>query len=427
LDRIITPARILRGRIRIPGDKSISHRALILGALARGDTRISHPLLGEDVRSTRRCLEQAGIRISEKSGNLIVHGRGMGGWRAPASPLDCGNSGTTMRLLSGILAAMPFRSTLVGDASLSRRPMKRIIDPLGRMGAKITAAAEGTAPLEIDGTRLSPIDYITPVASAQIKSCVLLAGLFADGTTSVTEPSLSRDHTERMLRGFGVDVSREGLRVSVTGPAVLQGCEVDVPGDISSAAFFLIAASLLPDSEIRLENVGLNPSRTGILEVLDEMGADIERTSEREINGEPRADLIVRSARLKGTVIEGPMIPTLIDEIPILAVAAARAEGRTEFRNAGELRVKETDRIAAIASNLESMGVRVDIQEDGFVIEGPQTLHGADIETFQDHRIAMSFAVAGLAAQGGTRIRNAECAEISYRGFYETLGGLIHG
>jgi 3-phosphoshikimate 1-carboxyvinyltransferase len=295
------------------------------------------------------------------------------------------------------------------------------------MGARISASPEGTAPLHIDGTMLSPIDYPSPVASAQIKSCVLLAGLFANGTTSVTEPALSRDHTERMLPGFGVPVTQEGLRVSVTGPATLTACDVDVPGDISSAAFFIIAASILPDAEICLKNVGLNPTRTGIIEVLRTMEADIQLTSEREINGEPRADLIVRSATLKGTCIEGEIIPKLIDEIPILAVAATQAEGRTEIRDAGELRVKETDRIAAIATNLEKMGAEVETWEDGFAIEGPQPLHGTVIETFHDHRIAMAFAIAGLIARGETLITGAECAEISYRGFYETLKGLIHG
>ena len=427
MDVLIQPAHHLTGTLRVPGDKSISHRALMFGALASGKTIIQNPLLGEDVQSTRRCLEGLGVHVTEKEGALIVHGRGSSAFRPPLGPLDCGNSGTTMRLMAGILAGQPFHSVLIGDPSLSRRPMRRILEPLRAMGAQIQTTPSGTAPLEIDGTRLHPIDYVTPIASAQVKSCILLAGLFAEGTTSVTEPSLSRDHTERMLPGFGVPVQREGLRVSVTGPATLTACQVDVPGDISSAAFFLVAATILPEAFLRIEGVGLNPTRTGILEALMDMGAPIRIQDPHEVNGEPRADLQVQSGKLKGIRIEGEMIPRLIDEIPILAIAATQAEGRTEIRDAAELRVKETDRIAAIADNLRRMGVELETFDDGLAIEGPQILRGAEIDSYGDHRIAMAFTVAGLAAQGNTLIRNADCAVISFPGFYETLKGLIHG
>lgn len=419
-------AERLKGKIALPGDKSISHRALMLAAIAEGNTPIANLSYGQDVLSTRRCLEALGVTLEGTAMGLLVHGAGMHGLQRPAARLDCGNSGTTMRLLAGILAAQPFESWLTGDTSLNSRPMGRIIKPLKRMHARIRPQPEGTAPIRIQGGTLSPVHYHSPVSSAQVKSCILLAGLFARGRTSVTEPQLSRDHTERMLACFGVPVKRDGLTISVEGPAVLRSCPVRIPGDISSAAFFLVAGSLVPDSEIQIENVGLNPTRAGIMDVLERMGAEIEIRNYHEQNGEPIADLFVRSASLRGTVIEKNDIPRLIDELPVLAIAATQAEGRTVVRNARELRVKESDRITAIEKGLIRMGVRIKTYEDGFEIDGPQPLRGASIETHHDHRIAMAFSVAGLIAEGETRIQDAENAETSFPGYYHILGELSH-
>ncbi|NQT25063.1 3-phosphoshikimate 1-carboxyvinyltransferase [candidate division KSB1 bacterium] len=422
----IQKARKLSGRVNLPGDKSISHRALMLGALAEGDTPIANLSYGQDVLNTRLCLKALGVRMEGTSLGLLVHGVGMSGLKRPESRLNCGNSGTTMRLLSGILSAQSFESWLSGDASLNSRPMGRILDPLSKMQAHIMAQPEGTAPLRIQGSPLSPIHYDSLIASAQVKSCVLLAGLFANGRTSVTEPKLSRDHTERMLPCFGVPVERDGLTVTFQGPAKLKACPVRVPGDISSAAFFLVAGSLVPDSEIYIENVGLNPTRAGIIDVLERMGAQIEVQNYHEQNGEPSADLIIRSAPLHATVIEKNEIPRLIDELPILAIAATQAEGRTIVHDARELRVKESDRITVIEKGLKEMGVQITTFEDGFEIEGPQSLCGAQIETCHDHRIAMAFAVAGLIATGSTEILDAENAETSHPGFFHTIKELTH-
>jgi len=398
----------------------------MMGALAEGDTPIANLSYGQDVLSTRHCLEALGVEITGTSVGLVVHGAGMNGLKQAESRLECGNSGTTIRLLSGILAAQPFESWLNGDASLNSRPMRRIIDPLSMMQARIMSQPEGTAPLRIQGCTLSPIQYESPVASAQVKSCILLAGLFANGTTSVIEPKLSRDHTERMLPCFGVPVNRDGLTVSVKGPARLVGCPVRVPGDISSAAFFLVAGSLIPNSEIQVENVGLNPTRAGIMDVLARMGAHIDIQNYHERNGEPSADLVIQTSSLTGTVIEKEEIPRLIDELPILAIAATQAEGKTVVRDARELRVKESDRITVIEKGLKRMGVHITTYEDGFEIQGPQSLHGAKIETHHDHRIAMAFAVAGLLASGTTEIMDAENAETSYPGFFQVIKELSH-
>ncbi|MBN1781290.1 3-phosphoshikimate 1-carboxyvinyltransferase [bacterium] len=426
MDKTITPVRSLRGSISVPGDKSVSHRSLMFGALAEGETVIRNLMPGKDVGNTRSILQQLGVRITDDGDAVRVRGAGLFGFSPPEKSLDAGNSGTTMRLMSGILAAQPFVSILTGDESLSKRPMNRIIIPLGQMGAIIDAQPGGTCPLTIHGRTLSPIHYHSPVASAQIKSCVLLAGLHTEGITAVTEPALSRDHTERMLKAFGVPVKRENTTVSVQGPAKLTGTEIMVPGDISAAAFFLVAASLIPSSELRIRQVGLNPTRSGILTVLRRMGCEITEENPQSVGDEPMADLVVRSGRLSGTVIEGDLIPQLVDEIPVLAVAALFAEGETIVKDAKELRVKETDRIRALETNIGLMGGRIETFEDGFRIMGPQKLTGAGLDSYWDHRIAMAFAVAGLMARGQTVIRRAECAEISHPGFYEDLEALSH-
>ncbi|MBN1892919.1 3-phosphoshikimate 1-carboxyvinyltransferase, partial [bacterium] len=419
MDRIIRPVRKLTGETAVPGDKSISHRALILGALSRGKTEIFHLSPGQDVACTRQCLRDLGIAVEDRQGKVLVEGYGLHGFQKPGKILYAGNSGTTLRLLSGILSAQPFSSVLTGDESLRSRPMARILEPLSAMGARISAAAGKRAPLSIEGTTLQPVDYQSPVASAQVKSCVLLAGLYADGVTSVTEPSLSRDHTERMLPVFGVPVQRTGLTVSVKGPSILKNASIDIPGDLSSAAFLMTAAALLPDSEIVIRNAGVNPTRTGILTVLKAMGCRIEAMNGRTDGGEPRADLHVRGGALKAVEISGGLIPSVIDEIPVLAVAAAAAEGTTVIRNASELRVKETDRIKAVADNLAAMGAGVQMLPDGLIINGPRKLHGAKLPSFGDHRIAMAFAVAGLAADSPTTIQDAGCVDISFPGFFD--------
>jgi len=424
MDWEIQPITRWHGTYPVPGDKSISHRALMLGALAEGITRITHLSPGKDVQSTLSCLVQLGVQIEQKENTTLVYGRGREGLSSPQTILDAGNSGTTIRLLSGILAGHAFTSVITGDDSLRKRPMKRIIEPLEKMGARIESTPGFLAPLTIHGTRLCPIEYVLPIASAQVKSCILLAGLLAEGNTSVTEPAQSRDHTERMLPCFGVDVLKEGLKVEVRGRASLKATEIDVPGDISSAAFLMVAAALLSEAKLTLVNIGMNPTRVGILEVLRAMGCSIQEKNIQMVNHEPRADLVVESGILSGTEIAGDLIPKVIDEIPILAIAATQAKGKTVVRDAKELRVKESDRITAVAQNLNAMGVKIEVFEDGFAIEGPQKLRGAVIESFHDHRIAMAFAIAGLIAEGKTVIRNAECAEISYPGFYEMIKGI---
>jgi 3-phosphoshikimate 1-carboxyvinyltransferase len=419
-----------QGTITIPGDKSISHRALMLGALASGETQIQGLLLGEDPRSTAACFRAMGAEISELNTTLVtVKGIGSGNLQEPLEVLDAGNSGTTMRLMLGILASQPERFFCVtGDRSLRSRPMDRVIKPLNQMGAQIWGRQQNRfAPLAIQGQALRPFHYQSPIASAQIKSCVLLAGLMVDGTTTVTEPALSRDHSERMLQAFGakVLVDADTCSASVVGPATLQGQPVIVPGDISSAAFWLVAGAILPDSNLLIENVGVNPTRIGVLEALWAMGADITLENEREVAGEPVADLRVRHCPLKAAVIEGGLIPRLIDEIPILAIAATQAQGTTLIRDAEELRVKESDRITAMASQLAKLGAVVSERPDGLEITGGQSLQGATVESFGDHRIGMSLAIASLVATGPTTILNAEAAAISYPNFVETLSRLM--
>ncbi|MGF1480630.1 MAG: 3-phosphoshikimate 1-carboxyvinyltransferase [Cyanophyceae cyanobacterium] len=425
---IIAPASgvSLRGRFRVPGDKSISHRALMLGSIAEGETIIEGLLVGEDPRSTARCFQEMGAKISPlNAGKVIVEGVGLGQLQEPENVLDAGNSGTTIRLMIGLLAATPGRFfTITGDQSLRSRPMSRVVKPLQQMGATIWGRkGNSLAPLALRGQQLQPLHYSSPMASAQVKSCVLLAGLMVPGETTVTEPALSRDHSERMLRAFGADVrvDPETHSATITGYPQLKGQRVVVPGDISSAAFWLVAAAIVPGSELVIENVGTNPTRIGILEVLERMEADIERENERVVAGEPVADLRVRSGPLKGCTIEGEMIPRLIDEIPILAVAAVFAAGTTVIRDAAELRVKESDRLAVIASQLNRMGAKITELPDGLEIEGGTPLAGTEVDSYTDHRIAMSLAIAGLNATGTTTIYRAEAAAISYPDFVATL------
>lgn len=422
----------LVGRVRIPGDKSISHRALMLGALAEGETTIEGLLLGEDPRSTAACFRALGAEISDlNTDRVTVRGIGIGNLQEPIGVLDAGNSGTTLRLMLGILASHPDRFfTITGDDSLRSRPMGRVVKPLTMMGAQIWGRRDNTlAPLAVRGQSLKPIHYQSPIASAQVKSCILLAGLMTEGQTTVSEPALSRDHSERMLRAFGAEVivDPETISATVVGPAKLQGQRVIVPGDISSAAFWLVAAAIVPGSDLTIENVGINPTRTGILDVLHQMGANITLENERDAAGEPVADLRVRYGPLTGCEISGALIPRLVDEIPILAVAATVAQGKTVIRDAEELRVKESDRLAVMAAALQKMGAQVTEQPDGLEITGPVQLRGADVDSHTDHRIAMSLAIAALVAQGTTTIDRAEAAAISYPDFVPTLERLTQG
>ena len=412
----------LRGELAIPGDKSISHRAIMFGALADGTTEITNFLQGADCLSTISCFQAMGVDIDNRSDRVLIHGAGLHGLKAPAQMLDVGNSGTTTRLISGILAGQSFTSTLNGDASIQKRPMKRIIDPLTQMGADIRSINDnGCAPLEIHGGNLHGIAYQSPVASAQVKSCVLLAGLYADGTTSVTEPVLSRNHTELMLSGFGAKVTSVGTTATIEPEPHLYGQKIAVPGDISSAAYWIAAGLAVPNSELVLKNVGINPTRDGILRVVEAMGADITRENVHTVSGELVCDLIVRSSHLHGTTVSGELIPTLIDEIPVIAVLACFAEGETVIKDAQELKVKESNRIDTVVEGLLAMGADATATDDGMIIRGGKPFHGATIDSHLDHRIALSFAVAGLLCDTPTTILNADSVVISYPDFYESL------
>jgi 3-phosphoshikimate 1-carboxyvinyltransferase len=415
-------APVIQAEITVPGDKSISHRAVFIASLANGPCVIRGFLPSEDCLATVSAMRQLGVRIEQpEPTTLLVHGTKRQ-LTAPEGDIYCGNSGTTMRLLAGILAAQPFRSRLTGDKSLSGRPMKRIIDPLTEMGAKITAEGKKmTPPLVIEGAKPHPIQYFMPVASAQVKSAILFAAMFARGKTSITEPSQSRDHTERMLTYFLVRPQTDDLTVSLMGEQTPESRDFTVPGDISSAAFWLVAAAAQPRSHLLVENVGLNETRTGVLAVLLRMGAHVRESIEEVAEGEPHGSVVIEGARLKGTVIQGKEIPNVIDEIPILAVAGALAQGTTIIADAKELRVKETDRLATIAANLKAMGVEVTEQEDGLEIIGGAPLRGARLKSYGDHRIAMAFAIAGLFAEGETIIEDIDCVATSYPNFYETL------
>ncbi len=425
----ISPAASVSGAIQLPGDKSISHRYGMLAAIAEGQTRISNYSSGADCHSTLACMRALGANIDIKDGLVVVDGRGLNGLQKPAATLDAGNSGSTIRMLSGILAAQPFATTIGGDESLSRRPMQRIMAPLAQMGARIDARENRFPPLTIHGVeagaRLRAIDYTLPVASAQVKSCVLLAGLYADGRTTVHEPVRTRDHTELALREFGADVEVDRLSISVTGPARLKGRELRVPGDLSSAAFFLVAALIVRESSLTIRGVGLNPTRSALLDVLAGMGAQIKILDVTSSGGEVIGDLLIRklpgSQAIRGGVIEKATTAALIDEIPVLAVLGAASEEGLIVRDASELRVKETDRIATIAENFQRMGLTIHVREDGFEIPGKQQFHAAEVDSFGDHRIAMAFSVAALAADGPCTISDANAASVSFPEFFDTL------
>jgi len=415
----------ITGTINVSPDKSISHRALLISAIARGTSRIKNFLYSADCLSTQQCLKKLGVDIEKNiSGEIMVRGKSLQ-LDQPTCDLDAGNSGTTARLLAGILAGQNFTSRIIGDASLSRRPMQRIIEPLRQMGAKINSN-NGLLPLEISGGKLKPINYLSPVASAQVKSGILLAGLYATGITSFTEPEKSRDHTERMLKNFGIEIEVKGNTVAVSGGKIPQASEISVPADFSSAAFFIVAASILPGSELLIKNVGVNPTRTGLLEVLKRMNADIKIENQKEFNQEPVADIVVRYSELKATEVRKEEIPRLIDEIPILTVAATQANGISRITGAEELRVKESDRLKTIASELKKMGARIEELKDGLVITGPTRLSGTDVNSYQDHRIAMALAIAGLVAEGETKISEPDCVNISFPEFFSIIKKVVN-
>lgn len=422
----------LRGEISVPGDKSISHRCVMFGSLAKGITEVHNFLQGADCKATINCFQKMGILIETDKDTVIIHGKGLHGLSAPSEMLNVGNSGTTTRLISGILVGQPFDSKLSGDASLNSRPMKRIMEPLTKMGGNISSILRnGCAPLYITPGNLKGIHYDSPVASAQVKSCLLLAGLYAEGETSVTEPALSRNHTELMLKEFGANIRSKYKINSTKATAIITPCDelygqkITVPGDISSAAYFIAAGLLVPDSEILIKNVGINSTRAGILKVCEDMGGDIQLLNKRTEGGEPIADILVRTSKLHGTTIEGDIIPTLIDEIPMIAVMAAMAEGTTIIKDAAELKVKETDRIETTTDNLKAMGCRVTPTPDGMIIHGGRPLHGAKIHTLLDHRIAMAFSIAALVANGTTKILDSHCVDVSYPTFYDTFEELL--
>lgn len=412
----------LKGGVSIPGDKSISHRSVMLGSIAEGTTEVHNFLQGADCLSSIACFRQMGIDI-ENNGDIVrIHGRGLHGLKRPENTLDTGNSGTTTRLMSGILAGQNFDCVINGDASIQSRPMRRIMTPLSLMGASIESLrGNDCAPLKITGQKLHGIHYDSPVSSAQVKSAILLAGLYADGETSVTEPVLSRNHTELMLGACGGDIRSEGTTATLRPVNRLEAQKIIVPGDISSAAYFMAAGLIVPGSEICIENVGINPTRDGMVKVCRAMGGNISLENIHDVCGEPVADIVVRNSALHGTIVEGAIIPSLIDELPIIAVMAAFAEGQTIIRDAAELKVKESDRIAVMTENLSAMGVDITPTEDGMIINGGKMPHGAVIQSHLDHRIAMSFAVAALASDGETEIIGSDCVNISYPTFYQDL------
>jgi len=422
----VKQAKGLRGRVKVPGDKSISHRALLLGAIAEGTTRIRNFLPAADCLATLACVRALGVEVERLSElDLIVQGRGLSGLMEPKDVLDCAGSGTTMRLLAGILAGQPFYSVLTGNEQLRRRPMGRIVEPLRRMGATVFGRDDGRLPpLTVIGGNLRSIEYELPVASAQVKSAILLAGLYADGPIVIREPGPARDHTERMLAAMGADIGVDGATITLRGDTKLSSLDIVVPGDVSSAAYFIAAACLAPGSEVAVEGVGVNPTRTGFLDALRKMGADILVDNQQEISGEPVTDVVVRAGELRGIEVRGDQLPRMIDEFPILAMVASQAQGTTVVSDAAELRVKETDRIANVTVELRKLGLRIEERPDGFVVEGPTRLAGAQVNSHGDHRLAMSLAIAGLLAEGETTIGGAECIVDSFPGFEETLRAL---
>ncbi|VDN49041.1 3-phosphoshikimate 1-carboxyvinyltransferase (5-enolpyruvoylshikimate-3-phosphate synthase) [Petrocella atlantisensis] len=423
----IQPVKQLKGTLKVPGDKSISHRSIMFGALAKGTTTVEGFLTGEDCLSTIACFRQMGIHIEQVQDKVTIQGKGLYGLTKPNSILDVGNSGTTMRLMSGILSGQSFEVNITGDASIRKRPMDRIIRPLTSMNANISSlSGNGLAPLSIKPSLLKPIDYISPVASAQVKSSILLANLYTGSTSTVKEPTLSRNHSEIMLNHFGAHVEINGSLVTSHPIKELFANHVVVPSDISSAAFFMVAGLICPNSDLILKDVGINPTRDGIIHVLKEMNGSIEVIDKRVVNGEPIADLHIKSSKLKGTIVEGDIIPTLIDEIPVIAVAAAYAEGTTIIKDAGELKVKETNRIDTMVSELKKMNIHIEATADGMIIVGGNRIQGAHVQSYDDHRVAMSLAIAALGANGHTRIENSGCIAISYPTFESDLSSLIH-
>ncbi|MDP2942794.1 MAG: 3-phosphoshikimate 1-carboxyvinyltransferase, partial [Candidatus Omnitrophota bacterium] len=421
----LRPAKKLSGSLTLPGDKSISHRAVMLGSIADGTTTIKNILHSDDTETTISAFRALGIDIKEDEGKISIIGKGLSGLSAPASELFMRNSGTSMRILMGILAGQPFQTTLTADEGLSKRPMGRVTEPLSLMGATIEGQDNGNfAPITIQGGKLKAIDHVSKVASAQVKSAILLAGLYADGTTSVTEPSKSRDHTERMLQAFGAKVSVNGLKVSIEGGARLNPQEITIPGDISSAAFFMVGASIVKGSKITLKSVGLNPTRSGVIDILKRMGAKITIENRREVASEPVGDIIIESSQLRGITIAGELVPRSIDELPVVMIAAAYAEGMTIIKGAKELRVKETDRIKSISANLNEMGGKIGVKGDDIIIEGTGNLKGIAVQSFGDHRTAMSILIAGLAAHGETTIDDTACINKSYPDFIRDLESL---
>jgi len=421
---ILSKSAKVKGKIKVGGDKSITHRALIIGSIADGITILKDYSKCEDCMTTLEIMKNLGVNILKNKATIRIEGKGLRGLKEPLDVLDCKNSGTSMRLLSGLLAGQNFFSILTGDSSLNKRPMKRIIEPLSLMGADISGRDNNQfAPLAIKGRNLKAINYTTPVASAQIKSSILLASLYAEGNSSITEPAKSRDHTEKMLSLFRAKIESSGNRIFLKEKSKLIAKEEDIiiPGDISSAAFFLVLASVIKSSKVLIKNVGINPTRTGILDVLQKMGADITLKNKKDNNYEPIADLLVKGKKLEGIEVSGDIIPKIIDEIPVLAVAATQAEGITRIKDAKELRVKETDRIYAITTGLKKMGAKIEEKTDGLIIEGPTKLKGNTCESFGDHRIGMALAIAGIIAEGKTTIEKSECIDISFPEFTETL------
>ncbi len=413
----------LSGTIEVPGDKSISHRAVMFGAIAEGKTTVHHFLEGQDCLSTIECFRKMGVDIQREGDKVTIEGNGYGGLKEPNGLLDVGNSGTTIRLLMGLLANQPFSITFTGDESIAKRPMRRVVDPLRKMGATISGKDNGNfVPIEVNESELSGIEYELPVASAQVKSAILLAGLHAKGTTTVIEKAATRDHTERMIESFGGSINIDGNKISVTGDQVLKGKDVHVPGDISSAAFWMVAGTIVPNSEITLKNVGLNQTRTGIIDVLKEMGANIEILPNQQGElAEESGTVIVKTSSLKGITIAGDIIPRLIDELPVIALLASQAKGRTVIKDAAELKVKETNRIDAIATQLGALGVDITPTDDGLIIEGEQTIHGGIVDSLGDHRIGMTLAIASLLSKDSVVLNNAEAISVSYPGFFDDL------
>ncbi|GHH98190.1 3-phosphoshikimate 1-carboxyvinyltransferase [Neobacillus kokaensis] len=424
--KLKTNVNRLNGKIEIPGDKSISHRSVMFGAIAHGETTVTNFLPGEDCLSTISCFRKLGVRIEEENGKLRIYGAGFEGLSEPSELLDVGNSGTTIRLLMGILAGRPFFSTLVGDQSIGKRPMTRVTDPLKQMGAAIDARQNGAyTPIAIRGGNLTPIHYQLPVASAQVKSALILAGLQADGKTTILEPAETRDHTERMIRQFGGEIEKDNRVIMVEGGQKLTAQAVHVPGDISSAAFFLAAGAIVPESNITLKNVGLNPTRTGMIEVLRRMGANLELIQKNKDSYEPSGDLVIKTSNLTGTVIEGDIIPTLIDEIPIIALMATQANGTTVIKNAEELKVKETNRIDTVVEELQKLGAAIEATADGMIIHGNSRLTGGTVSSHGDHRIGMMLAIAALLCDGEVLLENPEAISVSYPNFFSHLNKLI--